>query len=230
MNPSRFLAAQKCQVRLSTKPPRNPERDSEAICTALTDPKAEIRLKASAIYLTIIQIEPKLAFVARECTSGLLRAASESEDRVRNNALFVLAMNPGGALPGAGDVFRTQLQSANLRSAEVAAAGLLHAGRQDDENLVLQSLLAAPDSAHRVNMLYAISGSRISSNALFQASSELLSDEDADVQEEAINAMVASSPSKSLLSSGLDRINSLPNASAASKRHARLILNNLSTQ
>lgn len=208
----------------------NIERDSEALCKALTDSNPEIRLKASAIYLTVIEVEPEHAVISQECASGLLKAASENEDRVRNNALFVLAMNPLGILPGAEDVFKTQLTAANLRSAEVAAAGLLHTGKEEDQKLVAQALQAAPDKAHQINLLYAISGSKIRSDALFRVSSGLLSNEHADVQEEAINAMVAAAPDPRALSSALERIESLPNASEASKKHAKQLLAHLAVQ
>jgi HEAT repeat protein len=207
------------------------EKDTATLCDALADPDAMIRLQASGILSTITLIAHEHNQVVVSCFPQLIAAASDPADRVRNNSLFALAMNPAGPPPQAHDVFVKSLQSSNFRTAEVGAAGLLKEGTnaQANQSLVKKALDEAPDAKHKLNILYAISGSRVPSDDLFQASQKYLSDADPSVQQEAINAVVATATDKSKAITIMQNLEDSSSASMQQKKQAQAMLNSLNT-
>lgn len=171
------------------------ERDTSIICDALSHPDPYIRLQAAAILTTIVVASPSHNQVVLACVPELLKAATDSAIRVRNDALYALALNPAGPPSTAQTDFENALASENLRTEELGAAGLL---KEDgghnfaNQKLVADALHAASDSKHKVNLLYAISGSQVKSGILFDAAREHLYDHDPDVQNAAIDAVAAS--------------------------------------
>jgi HEAT repeat protein len=206
------------------------EKDTATICGTLSDPDPYLRLQAAAILETIVRIAPEHNQVVQACTPGLLVAGRDTSTEVRNNALFALAMNPTGTPPQAESVFQDALKSDNLRTAEVGAAGLLRVGGVNaaaDEKLVADALSNAPDAKHKVNLLYAITGSGTHSDVVFQSTKQALNDPDANVQQAALHALVKTGPDKSSVTVALQNVQSSTSANAATKQRAQSLLNSM---
>jgi hypothetical protein len=207
------------------------EKDSATICDALNDKDAYIRQQATGILQTIVLIAPQHNSVVQACFPGLIATAKDQVDRVRNNALFALAMNPASPPAQAHDVFVIALASANFRTAEIGAAGLIRETNNTQKNheLVEKALEEASDAKHRLNILYAISGSKVPSDTLFQASQRYLDDSDPGVQHAAIDAVVATGADKSKVISVMQNLEDSSSASVQQKKHAEAVLNSLKT-
>lgn len=208
------------------------EKDSAMLCKALSDPDPNIRGFAAGVYTTIVLAAPEHNQVVLACIPALVTVgAQEKVDKTRNNALFALAMNPAGPPPAAHAVFVSSLQSSNFRTAEVGAAGLIREtdNREENHKLVEQALAQAPDAKHRLNLLYAISGSRVPSDTLFQASQKYLYDPDLGVQQEAVKAVVATATDKSKAITVMQNLEESSSASAQQKKLAESVLNGLNT-
>jgi hypothetical protein len=203
------------------------EQDTATLCNALQDSDPYVRLQASGILQTIVLAAPSHNQVVVACTSGLIKTASDTVDRVRNNSLFTLAMNPAGPPQEAQQVFEQAIKSENYRTAEIGAAGLL---REDEGKntsniqLVEQELVSAPDANHRLNMLYAIGGSGVQSDQLFEASRQYLSDSNSDVQNAAFQAVAATSTDHAKLLSVMENVVYGTEASPNLKRQAKGML------
>jgi hypothetical protein len=159
------------------------EQDTQLLCSSLHDSDAYIRRQAAALLTAILLAAPEHSKVDAACFPDLVDASGDPDDTTRNDILLVLAMNPAGPPGSARDVFVRNLDSPNYRTSEVAAAGLLRAGgerKQDNETLVKAKLDNAPDAKQRLNMLYAIGGSGVQSEALLGSSRKFLSDSDPD--------------------------------------------------
>ena len=105
----------------------------------------------------------------------------------------------------------------------MAAAGLLRLKGPDaaaNYKLVADALQSAPDAKHRLNMLYAISGSGVRSEEVFQATRQVVNDSDPQVQQAALDALVKSSPDQSQAVSALQNLQGSPTASALTKKLA----------
>jgi hypothetical protein len=214
------------------------EKDTATICGALADPNPDIRLRASAILTTIVIAAPQHNSVVQDCFPNLIKAASDPVDpdgskvppfppeQMRNNSLFVLAMNPAGPPPAAHDVFVASLQSSNYRTQETGAAGLLKESTNQEANqkLVLQTLDSAPDAKRRLNILYAITGARVRSDTLFEDVQKYLLDLDTDVQTEAINAVAATGKDHATVASVIQGVVDSPTATKEQKLRARMAL------
>lgn len=206
------------------------ENDTSTLCKALQDSDSYVRLQAAGILVAIVRAAPEHNQVVLSCIPELLVTARDPADRVRNDSLWALAMNPAGPPPQAQKVFEDALHSVNLRTAEVGAAGLIRedGGRNTaNHDMVAQALQQAPDSNHRVNLLYAISGSRVPSETLFRASRELVGDSDSDVQHAAIDALAASGTDKAEVAGALQSVEASPSATPAAKKHAEMLLKGL---
>jgi len=215
------------------------EKDTVAICDALTDKDSFVRLQASAILVTIVIAAPQHNSVVQTCFPNLIKAASDPVDqtsaqslkpfppeKTRTNSLFVLAMNPAGPPPAAHDVFVASLQSPNYRTQECGAAGLLEerTNQEANQKLVLQTLDSAPDAKHRLNILYAITGTRVRSDNLFERVQKYLFDPDDDVQIEAINAVAATGKDHDTVASVIQGVVDSPTATKEQKLRARMAL------
>jgi HEAT repeat protein len=163
------------------------------------------------------------------CIPGLVATAKDADDQTRNNALFALALNPAGPPPAAHDVFVSSLQSKSLRTVEVAASGLIREATnvQANHRLVEQALESAPDAKHRLNLLYAISGSGVPSETLFESSQRYINDADPDVQQAAIDAVGVTGTDKDKVIVLMQNLKQSPTANADQKRHAEAVLNRL---
>jgi hypothetical protein len=212
------------------------DKDAATVCSALRDPNPHIRLKAAGLLVVIAVAKKEHAGVIQACTPELVAEARDTPTQTfknpifddvtqaRNDALFALALDPLGTPPQAEAVFRDSLKSDNFRTAELGAAGLLRLQGPDaaaNQKLVADALEGAPDAKHRLNMLYAISGSRIQSDAVFQATRQVVDDPDPDVQHAALDALVASAPDQSQAISALQNLQGSPEASALTKKLAK---------
>lgn len=219
------------------------DRDAATVCNALRDPDPQVRLSASGVLVVIAVAKKEHAGVIQACTPELVVEARDTPTQTfknpiyddatqaRNNALFALALNPLGTPPQAQAVFRDQLKSDNLRSAEVAAAGLLRLQGPDaaaNHKLVAEALESAPDSKHRLNMLYAISGAGTRSDELFRAVRKVVDDPDPQVQPTALDALLASAPDKAHAISALQNLEGSPTASAETRKMAEGYVQSLS--
>ena len=215
------------------------EKDTATICGALVDPNPDLRLRASAILVTIVMAAPQHNSVVQACFPNLIKAASDPVDQTsaqslkpfppeqtRNNSLFVLAMNPAGPPPAAHDVFVASLQSPNYRTQECGAAGLLkeRTNQEANQNLVLQTLDSAQDAKHRLNILYAITGAGVRSDTLFEGVQKYLLDPDNDVQAEAINAVAVTAKDHATAASVIQGVVDSPTATREQKLRARIAL------
>lgn len=208
----------------------NIERDTATLCGALKDSDSFIRLQATAVLQAIAIAAPTHNQVVLSCVPGLIANASDSHDRVRNNALFILAMNPAGPPPEAQQVFEAALQSSNFRTVEVGAAGLLKmdGGKSEtNQKLVEKALKTASDPQRRLNMLYAISGSGVHSDPLFVASQEFIADSDQDVQHAAIDAVATTGKDPQRVIGVMQSIANSASTTSQSKQHAEAILKGL---
>ena len=216
------------------------ERDAKSLCDALHDSNSSIRLQASAVYVTIVVAAPAHNQVVLSCTSGLIQNAADDKDQpgnnrlfahqLRNNALFTLAMNPAGPPSDAQLVFETALNASNLRTVEMGAAGLLkmNGGKNEsNQQLVENALLAARDAPHRVNLLYAISGSTVLSDRLSRASRRYLSDADQEVQLAAIDAVRSTTTDDQVVRSVMQNVADSSTATPETKKRARRVLNGI---
>ena len=209
------------------------DKDAATVCGGLRDPDVYIRLQAAAVMSTIATLKKEHAGVIQACLPELLAVAGGTPTETakslllhyateaRNDALFALAMDPQGTPPQAEAVFREQLKSNNFRSAEVAAAGLLRIQGPDaaaNQKLVADALQSAPDAKHRLNMLYAISGSGTRSDQLFQATRQVVNDPDPEVQQAALDALVKSAPDQAQAVSALQNLQGSPTASPLTKK------------
>jgi hypothetical protein len=204
------------------------EKDTATLCNGLSDSDAMIRQQASGILLTIALIAHEHNQVVVSCFPQLIVAANDFVDRIRNNSLFALAINPAGPPEQAHDVFVKSLGSANFRTAELGAAGLLKesSNAESNQKLVQQALENAPDAKHRQNILYAISGSKVPSDALFQVSQKYIDDPSPTVQHAAIDA-VAATGDKSKVATVMQNLEGSSSASIEQKKHAEAVLNGL---
>lgn len=215
------------------------EKDTAAICGALADKDSFVRLQASAILVTIVVAAPQHNSVVQACFPNLIKAASDPVDQAsaqslkpfppeqtRNNSLFALAMNPTGPPPAAHDVFVAALQSPTYRTQECGAAGLLkeRTNQEANQTLVLQALDSAPDTKHRLNILYAITGARVRSDTLFNGVQKYLLDPDENVQTEAINAVAATAKDHDTAASVIQGVVDSPTATKEQKLRARMAL------
>jgi len=218
------------------------DKDAATICSALRDPDSYIRLQAAALLSGIALVEKQHAGVIQACLPELLAEARDAPTQTgmpdildnatqaRNDALFALALNPAGTPPQAEPVFRDQLKSTNLRTTEMAAAGLLRLQGPDaaaNQKLVTDALESAPDAKHRLNLLYAIRGSGTRSDVVFQATRQMVDDPDPDVQRASLDALVKSAPDQSQAVSALQNLQGSPTASAMTKKFAEAYLKNM---
>lgn len=106
------------------------------------------------------------------------------------------------------------------------AAGLLkeRTNQEANQKLVLQALDSAPDAKYRLNILYAITGTRVRSDALFEGVRKYLLDPDTDVQIEAINAVAATAKDHDTAASAIQGVVDAPNATKEQKLRARMAL------
>jgi HEAT repeat protein len=208
------------------------EKDTTTLCAALSDSDPFIRLQASAVFMTIVVAAPEHNQVVLSCIPNLITAAKDADDQTRNNSLFALALNPAGPPSSAHDVFVTSLKSSNFRTAEVAAAGLIRETTNIEANhkMVEKALEEAPDAKHRLNILYAISGSKVPSDTLFQASQRFIDDSNSDVQHAAIDAVAATGTDKSKVMTVMQNLEDSSSASMQEKKHAEAVLNSLKAQ
>jgi hypothetical protein len=210
-------------------------KDTATVCNGLRDPEASIRLRAAGLLTVITVAKKEYAGVIQPCIPELLavagdKSASKPKDplddyvtRARNDALFVLALDPLGTPPQAEAVFRDELNSNNFRSAEVAAAGLLRMKGPDaaaNHKLVAEALQNAPDAKHRLNMLYAISGVISPSDVVFQVVRQVVNDPDPEVQRAVVRAVFTSAPDKSQAVSVLQNVEESPTADWMTKKMA----------
>ena len=140
------------------------EKDTALLCGSLHDSNVLIRREAAALLTAIAVAAPEHSKVDVACFPDLVSASGEADDITRNNILVVLAMTPSGPPIAARRVFMQNLDSPNYRTAQLAAAGLIKAGgerQQDNEIFVKAKLDNAPDAKQRLNMLYAIGGSGV---------------------------------------------------------------------
>lgn len=215
------------------------EKDTAAICGALTDKDAYVRLQASAILVTIVIAAPQHNSVVQACFPNLIKAASDpvdqasaqslkpdSPERTRNNSLFVLAMNPAGPPPAAHDVFVASLQSSNYRTQECGATGLIkeRTNQEANQKLVLQALDSSQDSNYRLNILYAITGAQVRSEILFAGVQKYLLDPDTDVQIETIKAVAVTAKDHDAAASVIQGVVDSPTATTEQKMRARMAL------
>jgi hypothetical protein len=145
------------------------EKDAPTICGALYDPDPYIRLQATGILSTVVQIAPSHNQLVLACIPGLLVTAKDSVDRVRDNSLFTLAMNPAGPPLQAHQTFEDALRSDDVRSVQYAAVGLLKEGNgkvSANQELVAKELTTASDTKHKLSYLYAMSGTNVKSQTL----------------------------------------------------------------
>jgi HEAT repeat protein len=202
------------------------EQDTQLLCSSLHDADAYIRRQAAALLTAILLAAPQHSKVDVACFPDLVAASGDPDDTTRNDILFVLAMTPAGPPGSARDVFVTNLDSPNDRTSEVAAAGLLRAGgerKQENEMLVKAKLDKAPDARQRLNMLYAIGGSGVQSEALLGSSRKFLSDADPDVQRAAFQA-IAATGTKAEVARIMGAVAASPSSSPEAKKRAQLIL------
>ena len=202
------------------------EKDTALLCGSLHDSNVLIRRQAAALLAAIALTAPEHSKVDVACFPDLVSASGEADDTTRNNILVVLAMTPGGPPIAARRVFMQNLDSPNYRTAELAAAGLIKAGgerQQDNETLVKAKLDNAPDAKQRLNMLYAIAGSGVQSEALLASSRKYLFDTDPDVQRAALQA-VAATGTKAEVAGIMGNVAASPLSSPEAKKQARMIL------
>jgi len=208
------------------------EKDTAMLCSALSDADPYIRLQASGVLQTIVLAAPQHNQVVLACTSELITAAKDSTDRIRNNALFALAMNPSGPPKEAHAAFVDALDSANFRTSEIGAAGLIkeRSNVETNHGLVEKALDAAPDAKHRLNLLYAISGSKVHSETLFEGTQKYLNDPNPDVQHAAIDAVAETGTDISKITIVMQNLEASSSASMQQKKHAQAVLNNLASR
>jgi HEAT repeat protein len=202
------------------------EQDTQLLCGSLHDADAFIRRQAAALLGAIIVSAPEHSKVDVACFPDLIAASGDPDDTTRNDILYVLAMTPGGSPRAARDVFVKDLDSPNYRTSEVAAAGLLKSSgdrKQENEALVKAKLDSAPEGKQRLNVLFAIAGSRVQSEALFGSSRKFLSDADPDVQRAAFQA-VAATGTKAEVAGIMRDVAASPSYSPEAKRQAKMIL------
>jgi hypothetical protein len=202
------------------------EKDTHLICAALHDSNAYIRLQGAALLTTIVLTSPQHNQVVVSCFPDLIAAGSDPADKTRNDVLFTLAMNPIGPPREAHDLLIRSIGSDNFRTAELAAVGLIKEdGGKNEANhaLVEQALNVAPDSKHRVNLLYAISDGGVKSESLFISSKRFVSDSDSNVQQAAIDA-VAATGSKDRVVAIMGDLATSASADVQTKRHAQEVL------
>jgi hypothetical protein len=209
------------------------EKDSTTLCNALSDPDPEVRQQSAGILQAIVLVVPEHNSVVVSCFPQLIITATDATDFVRNDSLFALAMNPAGPPPQAHDVFVKSLGSDKFRTAELGAAGLLKekgANAEANQILVQKALEEAPDAKHRLNILYAISGTGVPSDILFAASQKYMYDPDTNVQHEAINAVAATGTDRSKVITVMQNLAGSSSAGVEQKKHAQAILNSLTAQ
>ena len=203
------------------------EQDTATICNALRDPDPYIRLQATAILAGILRLGTAHSQIVTACGPNLIVAGSDQVERVRNNALYALVMNPLGTPLEAKPLLIKSLASSSLRTSELGAAGLLKVkdgpSGGNDQQLVIDALHSA-DAPQRQNLLYAIGGARVASPALFEAAQRYLNDENQDVQKAAIEAVAASAPNKSEAGLALEAVANTNTNSADVKTSARTAL------
>jgi hypothetical protein len=202
------------------------EKDTQVLCGSLHDSDAFVRRQAAALLTALLLAAPEHSKVDVACFPDLVAASGDPDDTTRNDILFVLAMTPGGSPSAARDVFVKDLDSPNYRTSEVAATGLLKAGgerKQDNEMLVKAKLDNAPDTKQRLNMLYAIGGSGVQSEALLGSSRKFLSASDLAVQRAAFQAVVATG-TKVEVEEIMRDVAASPSSSPEAKKWAQIIL------
>lgn len=202
------------------------EKDASTLCNALQDSDSYIRLQSAGILVAIARAAPEHNQVVLSCVPELLVTARDPVDRVRNDSLWVLAMNPAGPPQAAHAVFVASLQSPNYRTQECSAAGLLKEGTNQEANqkLVLQALDSAPDKKGRLNILYAITGAQVRSDTLFVGVQKYLLDPDTDVQTEALDAVAATGKDHETVASVIQGVMDSPTATKEQKLRARMAL------
>ncbi|HEX5235900.1 MAG TPA: hypothetical protein VFW25_11285 [Silvibacterium sp.] len=138
------------------------EKDTAAICGALSDKDSFVRLQASAILVTIVVAAPQHNSVVQACFPNLIKAASDPVDQAsaqslkasppeqaRNNSLFALAMNPAAPPQAAHDVFvAVQTEAINA----VAATAKDHATAASAIQGLLDSPTATKEQKLKVRM------------------------------------------------------------------------------
>lgn len=205
------------------------ERDTPAICNALQDSDSYIRLQAAAILTTIVVAYPSHNQVVLACAPELIKTARDPVNQIRNDSLYALALNPAGPPASAQGVFEQAMKSTNFRTIELGAAGLLKEDgghNSANQELVANALRAAPDSNHKINLLYAIRGSRIKSDAIFDASRECLYDPNPDVQNAAVSA-VAASGNDSAVINVMENFEDSSSINQQTRLHVKAVLNRI---
>lgn len=203
------------------------EQYKDVICGALNDPDPIIRLQATGILSVIVQLAPEHAPLITACNPNLLVTATDTEDRVRNNALFALVMNPNGPPAGAYDLLSKAMASDNFRTSQLGAVGVLRLG---DETAVLNALKGTVDPKQQLNLLYAIGGAQKKSNVLFEAVQHLAYSDTADLQLASIDALVATSSNPAQAIKVLNSIVSARSTTPNTRAYAETALRRLHDQ
>ena len=200
------------------------EKDTQLLCSSLHD--ASIRRQAAAMLAAIDFSGPEHSKVIVACFPDLLAAAGDPDNTTHTAILCALALTPGAPLSTARNVFVKDLNSPDDRTALLATVGLLKTGgerKQDNERLVKARLDNAADAGQRRNMLRAIGGSGVQSEALLGSSKKFLSDPDPDLQRAAFDA-VAATGTKGEVAKIMSDIAASPSSSRAAKNQAQTIL------
>ena len=125
---------------------------------------SENQRASSSRSLSPLQLTPQ------ECPrpEAVVSAAWDSDDRVRNNALRVLALKLAKVPPTAHEVLLKALQSSNYQTAGYEAAGLVSIEVTDtNQETVAKALNASRDVKYRIGLLDAIRSGAQPSEALF---------------------------------------------------------------
>ena len=210
------------------------EKETSTICSSLRDSDAYIRQQASALLKIILITAPTHSGVATSCTPELLATVNDSDVEVRQNVLFSLASNMSGQpSPLAHHAFVQAFGSTDYRIAQYGAIGLLREdGGKNSANLgtIEAALRNAPDSPHRLNLLYAIEGSEIVSDDLARLSEKLVSDPDPETQSAAVDAICSASSDKSKARTFLQNLEGNSTLSTQSKQHAESVISQLQSK
>jgi hypothetical protein len=229
-DPATAEAAKSGIVQVMEKEMPTIEQDTALLCGALHSSDPYVRLQGAGVLATIVLAAPMHNRVVVSCFPDLITAAADSDDDVRNDALVALALNSAGSPPQAHDVFARAFTSTNYRTVELGAIGLLKEDgghRTANRTLVEDALLATPDSRVKLNLLSAIRGSGVTSDALFESSRKFLSDPAPEIQIAAIKAMATTSTDKSQAVSVIKNFANTSSISLEVKRQAQGVINQL---
>ncbi len=206
------------------------EQESNLLCSSLRDNDGYIRQQASGILNVLTLTFSEHAQIAQGCLTNLVAAASDSQPRVRLNAL--LTLTKGKLIPPA-EAKKAFLDALNDPAEDLHGLGALGLLKLPDKSgipIVAAALASSEVKEAKLHLLMAVTLAKTADPTLDNIVQAQLYDKDAEVQEAAIGATGSASADRSRAVAALQNLAASDSGTTATRNRAFLMAERLSAK